>query len=34
MQYKVTKIDKEYDSGDIDITTDMWYELLKEPKAA
>lgn len=33
MQYKVTKIDKEYDSGDIDITTDMWYELLKEPKA-
>lgn len=33
MQYKVTKIDKEYDCGDIDITTDMWYELLKEPKA-
>lgn len=33
MQYKVTKIDKEYDSGDIDITTDMWYELLKDPKA-
>ena len=34
MQYKVTNIDKEYDCGDIGITTDMWYELLKEPKAA
>lgn len=33
MQYKVTKIDKEYDCGDIGVTADMWYGLLKEPKA-
>ena len=32
MQYRVTKIDKEYDCGNIDITTDTWYGLLKEPK--
>lgn len=33
MQYRVTKIDKEYDCGNIEVTTDMWYGLLKEPKA-
>lgn len=33
MQYRVTKIDKEYDCGNIDVTADMWYGLLKEPKA-
>ena len=32
-QYKVTKNDKEYDCGEIEISTEKWYSLLNEPKA-
>ena len=31
--YTVTKKGKEYDCGEIEITTEQWYALLKEPKA-
>lgn len=33
MQYKVTKNGKEYDCGEIGISTEKWYSLLNEPKA-
>ena len=33
MQYKVTKNGKEFDGGDIAITTEMWYGFLKQEKA-
>lgn len=32
-QYTVTKNGKEYDCGEINISTEQWYQLLKEPKA-
>ena len=33
MQYTVTKKGKEFDCGDIAITTEMWYGFLKQEKA-
>ena len=33
MQNKVTKNGKEYDCGEIEISTEKWYSLLNEPKA-